>query len=77
MTVAELIEQLQREKPYLVVQVWDTRRERFTERFHLQPATFDSELLITPSEGPTRELPPAHWPTLFDDKPSQGADLGL
>ncbi len=77
MTVAELIEQLQREKPYLVVQVWDTRRERFTERFHLQPATFDSEFLITPSEGPTRQLPPDHWPTLFDDKPSQGADLGL
>ncbi len=73
MTVAELIEQLQREKPYLVVQVWDTRRERFTERFHLQPATFDNELLITPSDGPARQLPPAQWPMLFDGPPSAGS----
>lgn len=72
MTVAELIQHLQREKPYLVVQVWDTRRERFTERFHLQPATFDSELLITPSERAVRQLPPSQWPTLFDDQPSAG-----
>lgn len=73
MTVAELIKQLQQEKPYLVVQVWDTRRERFTERFHLQPATFDSELLITPADGPARQLPPAQWPTLFDDPAGRGS----
>jgi hypothetical protein len=74
MTVAELIEQLQKEKPYLVVQVWDTQRQRFTDRFYLQPATFDSEMLITPSEGTTRQLPSSHWPTLFDDKTSPGAN---
>ena len=77
MTVAELIEQLQREKPYLVVQVWDTRCERFTDRFHLQSATFDNELLVTPSEGSTRHLPPAMWPDLFnkpsDDRPAAEA----
>jgi len=76
MTVAELIEQLQREKPYLVIQVWDTRKERFTERFHLQSATFDSELLITPSEGPTRQLHPSHWPTLFDEPSPPGISPG-
>jgi hypothetical protein len=72
MTVAELIEQLQREKPYLVVQVWDSRGERFTDRFYLQPATFDSELLITPSEGATRELSSQQWPTLFDERALPG-----
>ena len=69
MTVAELIEQLQREKPYLVVQVWDTRRERFTDRFHLQSATYDNELLVTPSEGGARQLPPTMWPDLFHEPP--------
>lgn len=77
MTVAEFIEKLKREKPYLVVQVWDTRRERFTDRFHLQSATFDNELLVTPSEGGARQLPPANWPELFDersgDRPAPGA----
>jgi len=76
MTVAELIEQLQREKPYHVVQVWDTRRERFTERFHMQSATFDSELLITPSEGPARRLHQSHWPSLFNEQPSPGIGHG-
>lgn len=69
MTVAELIERLQQEKPYLVVRLWDARREHFTERFHLQPATFESELLLTPAEGPARQMPPAHWPGLFDEPP--------
>jgi len=69
MTVAELIEQLQREKPYLVVQVWDTRQARFTDRFHLQSATFDSELLITPSESGARQIHPSQWPSLFDQEP--------
>jgi hypothetical protein len=75
MTVAELIEHLQRQKPYHVVQVWDTKRERFTDRFYVQSASFDSELLITPSEGPAR--PPAGpWPTLFDEKaPPPSASL--
>jgi len=68
MTVAELIEQLRREKPYLVVQVWDTQRQRFTDRFHLQAATFDSELLVTPAEGPGRQCPSAQWPGLFDEQ---------
>lgn len=72
MTVAELIKQLQREKPYLVVQMWDTKHERFTDRFHLQPATFDSELLITPSETPARPQPAAQWPGLFDEPPAAG-----
>lgn len=72
MTVAELIQQLQREKPYHVVQIWDTRHERFTDRFYLQSATFDSELLITPAEGPVRQVPPAQWPTLFDDQHGRG-----
>lgn len=77
MTVAELIEQLQQQKPYLVVRLWDTRREHFTDRFHLQPATFDSELLLTPAEGPARQLPPAHWPGLFDEPPPPAARPGI
>lgn len=68
MTVAELIEQLQKEKPYLVVNVWDTKRERFTDRFYLQTAAFDSELLVTPSEGGARQLPPGQWASLFEDR---------
>lgn len=76
MTVAELIEQLQQQKPYLVVRLWDTRREHFTERFHLQSATFDSELLLTPAEGPAPQPPPAHWPSLFDEPPAAGARPG-
>ena len=74
MTVAELIEQLKREKPYLVVQVWDSGKERFTEKFHLQTAAFNSELLITPAERPSRQLPDSQWPGLFDE--AQGRDLG-
>lgn len=69
MTVAELIEQLQREKPYLVVQVWDTRKEHFTDRFYVQSAAFDNELLVTPSERPTRQLPHSQWPSLFEQNP--------
>ncbi len=77
MTVAELIEQLQKEKPYLVVRVWDTRREHFTERIHLQSSTFDSELLLTPADGPARQLPPAHWPGLFDEPSPSPARPGI
>lgn len=72
MTVAELIELLQKEKPYLVVQLWDSRKDRFTERFYVQSSNFDSELLITPAEGPARQPSQPEWPTLFDEPPGRG-----
>lgn len=70
MTVAELIEKLEKVNPYLVVRVWDTRNQGFTERFYVQPATYDDELLVTPSQGGAKKLPPSEWQTLFDEPSS-------
>ncbi|HAV61981.1 MAG TPA: hypothetical protein DCY13_06415 [Verrucomicrobiales bacterium] len=69
MTVAELIEQLKREKPYHVVRVWDTKHERFTDRLYLQSATFDNELLITPAEAGKGKPPTDQWGSLFESEP--------
>ena len=67
MTVAELIEKLEQVNPYLVVRVWDTHKQGFTDRFYLQPATYDDELLVTPSQGGAKQLPQSDWQTLFEE----------
>jgi len=59
MTVAELIEKLEQVNPYLVVRVWDTQRQCFTDRFHVQSATYDDELLVTPTKDQPRKPPSA------------------
>jgi len=71
MTVAELIEKLEKVNPYLVVRVWDTKSQAFTDRFYLQSATYDDELLVTPSQGGAKKLPSSDWQSLFEDKPTQ------
>lgn len=57
MTVAQLIERLRKIEPSREVKVWDNRRERFTDRFYVEPASLDEEVFITPSEFP----PEAEW----------------
>ena len=52
MTVAQLIERLRKIEPSREVKVWDNRRERFTDRFYVEPASLDQEVFITPSEFP-------------------------
>lgn len=69
MTVSELIQKLEQVNPYLVVRVWDTRNQKLTDRFYVQSAAFDNELLITPSDGAARQLPPAQWESLFQYQP--------
>jgi hypothetical protein len=70
MTVAELIEKLEQVNPYLVVRVWDTHKQGFTDRFYLQPATYDDELLVTPSQCGARKMPQNEWQTLFEEASS-------
>ena len=67
MTVAELIEKLEQVNPYLVVRVWDTHKQGFTDRFYVQPATYDDELLVTPSQGGAKKLPQSEWQSLFEE----------
>lgn len=69
MTVAELIEKLEKVNPYLVVRVWDTRHQSFTDRFFVQPATYDDELLVTPSQGHRTDVSAENWQSLFEDPP--------
>jgi hypothetical protein len=70
MTVAELIEKLEKVNPYLVVRVWDTRTRGFTDRFYVETATYDDELLVTPSQGGAKELPQNEWQSLFEEASS-------
>ena len=67
MTVAELIEKLETVNPYLVVRVWDTQRQCFTDRFHVQSATYDDELLLTPSKDQQPKPPASDLHLFFDD----------
>ena len=69
MTVSELIKKLEKANPYLVVQVWDTHNRNFTDKFYIQSASFNNELLITPSEPVPDHMSQAPIRPLFDDSP--------
>ena len=65
MTFEELINQLKTLEPYLVVQLWDTRDQRFNDKFTLTPTTFDDELLVVPSSPARPRLPEKSWKQLI------------
>ncbi|GEM_PF-2069451 len=69
MTVAELIENLEKVNPYLVVRVWDTHRRCFTDRFYVQSATYDDELLVTPATEQRPKASATEGHPFFEDLP--------
>lgn len=67
MTVEELLNHLRAMPPYLVVRLWDSKHERFTERLTLELATIDDELLIVPRDASyPSQRKPASARELFD-----------
>jgi len=66
MTVEELISQLGTMPPYLVVQLWDTEHQRFTDKFSLMASTFDDEVLLVPAATERPREPAKSWKLLFE-----------
>ena len=73
MTVEELIGQLETLHPYLVVQLWDPKVQRFTEKFSLTPSLSDDEVLIVPSTSSRSQEAEKSWKPLFEPRVPRGA----